>query len=448
MEVLNSLWNLLITENEMLTKIITAPTVFIEVWIAYQLYSVLLNLNTSKKKEFLYIFIVSSISLFFEFIIPAPFNTFLNYILLFILTKKFLSLSTLKTILLIILPIIIFAVIGTLTLNPYLKILDITSETMSTTPIYQLTYLCNTYILAFLIIKIIELKNLKFSIIENLTASNKYIININLCLGIITIVIQAIITYYYVSILPIFITTLNLILLCSYFLVSFYSLTRTMKLQIATIKLENAESYNKTLSFLYDNVKAFKHDFDNMLFTIGGFIDNEDISGLKTYYNSLENECQTINNISLLNPTLINNPGIYNLLTAKYQKAKTENVAIKLEFFFDLTKLHMPIYDFSRMLGIFLDNAIEAAAESDEKVIKIIFRDSLNFNMQIVQIENSYVNKSIDTKIIFNKGVTEKKNHTGMGLWEVRQILKRNNNVNLTTENNETYFKQYLEIYY
>ena len=108
----------------------------------------------------------------------------------------------------------------------------------------------------------------------------------------------------------------------------------------------------------------------------------------------------------------------------------------------------MPIYDFSRMLGIFLDNAIEAALVSNERIIKIIFRDSPNSNVQIIQIENSYINKNINTKNIFEKGVTEKDHHLGMGLWEVKQILKRNNNINLITKNTDLYFKQCLEIYY
>ena len=121
----------------------------------------------------------------------------------------------------------------------------------------------------------------------------------------------------------------------------------------------------------------------------------------------------------------------------------------------------MPVYDFSRMFGIFLDNAIEASALSKEKIVKILFRDSSNSNVQIIQIgllttiyqasiqiENSYQNKNVNTKNIFEKGVTEKENHLGMGLWEVNKILKRNNNVNLLTEKNDNYFKQCLEIYY
>ena len=105
----------------------------------------------------------------------------------------------------------------------------------------------------------------------------------------------------------------------------------------------------------------------------------------------------------------------------------------------------MPVYDFSRMFGIFLDNAIEASALSKEKIVKILFRDSSNSNVQIIQIENSYQNKNVNTKNIFEKGVTEKENHLGMGLWEVNKILKRNNNVNLLTEKNDNYFKQCLD---
>ena len=48
---------------------------------------------------------------------------------------------------------------------------------------------------------------------------------------------------------------------------------------------------------------------------------------------------------------------------------------------------------------------------------------------------------------IFNKGFTEKENHTGIGLWEVRKILSKNNNINLFTSKTDDLFKQQLEIY-
>ena len=73
--------------------------------------------------------------------------------------------------------------------------------------------------------------------------------------------------------------------------------------------------------------------------------------------------------------------------------------------------------------------------------------DSKN-NRNLVLVENTYNDKDVDLNEIFNKGVTGKENHTGLGLWEIRQILNKNNNVNLHTTKNEQYFSQQLEIYY
>ena len=95
-----------------------------------------------------------------------------------------------------------------------------------------------------------------------------------------------------------------------------------------------------------------------------------------------------------------------------------------------------------------MDNAIEASKECDEKIINVrIYYDS-KYRRQVLYIENTYLDKKIDTEKIFNKGFSGKSNHTGLGLWEVRQILKKHKNLNLYTTNDEKYFKQQLEIYY
>lgn len=448
MEVLHSIWNLLITQNEMVTKIIAAPTVIIEDLLIFLLITSILKINYTKKQEISFVLLLSLFSLITEFVIPTPYNVFLNYLITFIIIKSILHTNTIKTILAAILPTVIFALIGTLILKPILLIFNLSAEQAQHTPVYKLLYLSIMYITAWILYKIINGMELDLLFKEDFTHKNKKIIIANLIFGFFTLGVQLIITTFYTDALPIAITLLSFISLLTYYFISLNSLTRTMKLQITAKNLETAESYNNSLSILYDNVKAFKHDFDNMVFTIGGFVSTNDMEGLKKYYNSLEKDCQRVNNIALLNPNLINNSGIYNLLTAKYQKAKNSKVEIELDFFFDFNTLHMPIYDFSRMLGILIDNAIEAASETDKKLVKIMFRDSPNNRTQIIKIENSYNNKNVDKNKIFEKGVTGKENHSGMGLWEVKQIIKRNNNINLITEPNEKYFKQSLEIYY
>ena len=108
----------------------------------------------------------------------------------------------------------------------------------------------------------------------------------------------------------------------------------------------------------------------------------------------------------------------------------------------------MKIYEFARILGILLDNAIEASAECEEKIINLTFRNDTKNSRQLVIVENTYKNKDIDTDKIFEKGFSGKENHTGLGLWEVRKLVKKNNNLNLYTSKNDKYFSQQLEIYY
>ena len=448
MEVLSNLWSILTTENEMMTKIITAPTVIIELWLSYMLITRILKIKNVPRSKFCYILFLSISALITEFIIQEPLNLFVNFIVVYIVIKVIVKQNIIKSVLGTILPTIIFALIGTLVLKPFLILFKLTYSDIVTIPIYRLMYLFIMYLITGLSILIIKNKRLIFNINEDFNKDNKKVILFNLLLGFFTLAVQLTITVLYTDILPSYIIFLSFVSLFAYFFISIYSLTRTMKLQITTTNLESAENYNATLSYLYDNVKAFQHDFNNMIFIIGGYIEANDTEGLKKYYKNLEKDCERVNNVALLNPKLINNSGIYNLLMSKYKKANEKNVEIKLEFFFDFEKLKMPIYDFSRMLGILLDNAIEAAKETEEKYVNILFRDSSRNNTQIISIENTYKNKEVDTNRIFEKGVTEKNEHIGMGLWEVKQILKRNNNVNLITTKDNIYFKQNLEIYY
>lgn len=448
MEILSKFWSLMTTENEIVTKVVMVPTIPIEALFGILIITIILKININKKQRYYYILYLSLISLITKFIIPEPFNAFINYIGLFILIKLLLKINTIKTILSTIIPTIIFALVGTLILKPFLLITKLSYSQVQIIPIFRLFYIFIVYIIIALIIFVIKNKNYMINFKEDFDTNNKKVIIFNLAFGFLTLVVQLVITVFYTDILPVFIVLLNFVSLLSYFFISLYSLLKTMKLQITTKNLESAENYNATLTYLYDNVRAFKHDFDNMVFILGGFIDKNDIEGLKKYYKNLEKDCERVNNIALLNPEIINNSGIYNLLMAKYKKAEESKVELHLEFFFDFCKLKMPIYDFSRILGILLDNSIEAAKETKEKKVFIIIRDSQINNTQILNIKNSYSNKNIDISKIFEKGISEKENHSGMGLWEVNQILKRNNNAKLQTNKTEIHFEQKLEIKY
>ena len=449
MELLNNIWNALTTPNETLISIILIPSAIIEGFLTLIIFTNILNLETNKKQAIIYVIISSLITLISTYLLPSPLNTFINYISLFIIITLIFKTNVLQSFLAFIIPTIIFALVGTLIMNPYFTLFDITYDQSETIPIYRILYLLLVYFIVFCITQLLKLRKYKIEIFDyGIDKKSKKVLFINLTIGLITLLIQLIITIYYTDTLPIIITFLSFLSLLAYFSISIYSLTRVMKLASTTQKLQNAEEYNKTLSILHDNVRGFKHDFDNIVTTIGGYVKTNDMEGLKKYYVQLEDDCQKVNNLYVLNPKLINNPGIYSLLTTKYNEAEEKGIKVNMSLLLDLSKLNMKIYDFTRVLGILLDNAIDASSECEEKVMNIIFRDDTNNHRQLIIVENTYNDKNVDTEKIFNKGFSGKENHTGLGLWEVRKILNKSKNLDLYTTKNEKYFSQQIEIYY
>lgn len=285
---------------------------------------------------------------------------------------------------------------------------------------------------------------------DSLSKRTKILLIFCSVLPVLIVASQLYLTIIYKECLPINITLINIIGLISYFLISIFMIINLSKLEKTSRDLEEAKLYNKTLGILHDSLRAFKHDFHNIVHAIGGYADSGDITGLKKYYSQLLGDCTRVNNLTSLNPDVINNPGIYNILATKYYKADELGIKINLDVFLDLNEIdkNMKVYEFTRVLGILLDNAIEASNECNEKIINLTMRKENSAHRIVLIIENTYANKDVNTDKIFQKGYSTKEGNTGLGLWEVRQILKRNKNLNLFTTKSEEYFKQQFEIYY
>ena len=448
MEILNNLWLAVSTPNELLINIIAVPSAILENILILLLFMSILNINSNFKHKALFVIIMTLTSFISMNFLPNALNLSLNYILMIILTHFIFKISFLKSFFSIVAASLIFNIVSLLFLNPYMTFFNLSSEQLSTIPLYRLLYVILVYSCVFIVTTIIKKRSLKIKFIDDIDKKSKLIIFSNLILGLLTLFVQTFIAIYYIDKLPILITSLSFISLIAYFGLSIYSLTRVFKLTLTTRKLESAEEYNNTLHILHDNVRGFKHDFDNIVTTIGGYIRTEDMNGLKKYYLQLEDDCQRVNNLYLLNPEIINNDGIYNLLTKKYNEAEEKDIKVNITFLLDLSTLHMKIYEFARILGILLDNAIEASSECEERIINLTFRNDSKNSRELILIENTYNDKNLDTEKIFEKGVSGKDNHKGIGLWEVRKLIKKNNNINLYTSRNDNFFCQQLEIYY
>ncbi len=448
METLNAVWTALTTTNEELINILLIPIGVLDVYLTMCLFSTLFNLHAQPKKKIIYVIFLSIFSISTKFFIPTPYGTILNIVFMISIIKYTFKPTFLKTLLCIFVSFGIGMVLEFLLESIYFVIFEMPCNVLLHIPIYRFSIMLIVYCNIYIIYKMCKKYNFNITIFDNINSHTKRLILFNTILSIIIIASQFFLLAYYNDKLPLLMSLVNISSLLAYFVISISMIIKTTQLEISEQNLQETRLYNKTLSILYDNMRAFKHDFSNILTGIGGYIYTEDLEGLKKYYSDLLSDCQTTNNLSALNPDTINNPSIYNLLATKYHTADEFGIKINLEIFLDLNKLNIKTYDFTRIIGILMDNAIEATKECDEKIINVIIRNEQNKNRQVVIIENTYKNKDVNLDLIFNKGVTSKPGNTGLGLWKVREILKKNENLNLYTTKNDKYFSQQFEMYY
>lgn len=451
MQIFQTIWTTMTTQNEIALSIIFFLLSFIEASVSMLLFTTIFDMKSSRKSKIIYVFLVAIVGSIIRIFIPDPFGSFINILFILCSIKFVFKTSWLKALLSEFIMIALSTVLELFMFKFYQTVLNIPYDNVMTIPIYRFIFTSSIYLCIYLLYRII--KYFKFNIkLENMTKKNKILFIVNTFLGILAIATQIYLMAFYSDKIPIYITITSILSLLAYFIISFYSLLSTNKLDTTTRDLEEAQLYNKTLTILHDSIRGFKHDFHNIVQSIGGYADRGDLEGLRIYYRQLLQDCGRTNNLTALNPEVINNPAIYNVLATKYHKADEIGVQINLGIFINLNEIekHMKIYEFTRILGILLDNAIEAAAECENKIIHVSFRKEQNRRRLLVIIDNTYKNKDINVDKIYEKDFSTKSKETnsGLGLWEVRQILKKNNNLNLFTTKSEEFFSQQFEIYY
>ena len=447
MQIFQIIWTALTTENKFMTGLVCIPFVYIEITLTILLSNKLLNLNISKKNMLLFILILPTISNISTFLFSDTIRIVINLIALLIFTTFILKLNLFKGVLIEFLPMLFLLISETIWTNFANIIFNISSDKFATIPLYRLVMSCLDYTFMFLVYTLVKKYNLNITLFDNIDGKAKTILTLNFIIGVIAISTQLYLVSFYTAKLPFFITIVGLFSLLAYFTISMYSLANTSKLVATTTSLIQEKEHNRILKIAQDDIRGFRHDFSNIICTISGYVHSKDMDGLENYFGQIQNDVVKVNNLTALTPDIINNPAIYALVTAKYDKASNLNIKMSVEVFMDLNIINMQIYEFTRILGILLDNAIEAADECDERNVYVHIRNDQRHNRQLLIIENTYKDKNINTDKIYEKNYSTKPKNTGLGLWEVRQILKRNNNLNLYTTKTERLFKQQLEIY-
>ncbi|MCL6590986.1 MAG: GHKL domain-containing protein [Firmicutes bacterium] len=223
---------------------------------------------------------------------------------------------------------------------------------------------------------------------------------------------------------------LTAILILGYFIYSILGANSLWKLELKKHELENQIFYNQTLEVLMRDLVRFKHDYNNHLNVMNCYIQMQKWDELTHYFKELVGQTQSSIKFDHRLIDKIKNAGILGLITSKIDYSQKSGVTMQLEIPGEIKEINMKISELCEVLGIFLDNAIEAAARSAEQSVKVRIS---NVNNQIAfYIENS-VDHQVDPKQIFEWGYSTKEGSHGAGLWIVRKILNKYKNITLNT---------------
>ena len=157
MEIFNNIWTALSTPNEGLVNILLIICSIFESIIIMYLFIYILNIKANKKQKILYVTLSVIEGTLTNNLLPSPINNIVNFIILFIIIYFVFKQNILKTLLAVFLPIIIFALVSSLILNPFIKINNIDYNATITVPLYRLEYLLIVYCVTSLIILLISL---------------------------------------------------------------------------------------------------------------------------------------------------------------------------------------------------------------------------------------------------------------------------------------------------
>ena len=439
--------NLILNQNTIILIISTIIYVAITILIQNKILSTIFKIEKKKFRKiwFIQVAIISILKIIFPFSV----SKILEIICQVIIYKKYLSFNVEKALIAEEINVTIKAVTELISIKTIGEIYNIgrikeASENLA----FTITLLITMILLKIIIYIVINKTKIKLEMPENLeNKAKKQVIQISIISSLL-ILIDEIEVLNCIETLPNSAYLFDIILVLSYYFISTIGIIKIIQINKDKNQIDDLKGCQERLQDSYDSICSFRHDFRNIMQSFGGYIATKDINGLQKMYNDVIEECQEMNNQNNIDKEKINNPAVYQLINSKYLLAKKESVKIKLEVYIDINKLKIKTYELCRILGILIDNAIEAAKECDDKVISIKFiKDKYN-NRDLIVIENTCKNQLIDLSKLKEKGFSTKKNKIfhGLGLWKVNQIIKKNENLRLYTSRDKI-FKQQLEIY-
>lgn len=222
--------------------------------------------------------------------------------------------------------------------------------------------------------------------------------------------------------------------ICAIIIFSLYIMFTLIQIIKGKYVIEKLEAKNKELTNSYkasadamEQFRELKHNLKNDLFSIKSFLPKEKqiiLNNLMTKYNSKYDWLNSVTDIP---------EGLQGIIYLK--KIEAEKQHVKLNVNYNSTKEinEKDFLDICDILGIYLDNAIDASKESGDKSIVLDIRDY--YDSMILKVINKFSN-NVNLNEIGQKDYSTKNRNSGLGLNYIKNIKNKNINTKIQIVNN------------
>lgn len=215
----------------------------------------------------------------------------------------------------------------------------------------------------------------------------------------------------------------------------------------AEVEQQNLHFYISSLEDQYTSMRKFRHDYLNVLLAINGFIADKNWEELSDYYQSLVAETTHI--VSADSDIMaalgkIKLREVKSIIAAKLILAQSLGIHIHLEATPLAGPLPINAIQLVRILGIILDNAIEALKDMSQGRLAIaIISDPTSTTFLV---ENTCKSDLPPLFELLKPGYSTKGTGRGLGLATLVELVSQNPNVTISTNVHENIFSQRLTI--
>lgn len=211
-------------------------------------------------------------------------------------------------------------------------------------------------------------------------------------------------------------------------------------------EVETLKNYTATIENLLDEMQKSRHDYKNMILSMRDFVEEKRFDELEQYFGEEILKSETLEKISkniYLSTKKIKQLPLKSLINAKLNEAMNGGIKVEITIFFEIDITSVPTLDLCRIIGNLLDNAVEAASLSGNKVISLVMLE--NDNQYSITLCNSFSGE-IDMSKIWKKGYSSKGKNRGQGLPIVKKLIDSHPEILINTEIKNNLFVQDLTI--